>query len=166
LETIELPGVTETDIIGVLKFLPDVWNERKGYFGSRMISFLNNDIRSDENLVLSRLYLHDYTTMTIIFAEYRKDTKIAILRVHCYRTGEFGFKEAKDYEEKIRELIFEKGLRNLRHVPYEDPVEYYFECPKCKAVYMLNNLRKLKDGRIECHACKGLFHPADSTSTK
>jgi predicted Zn finger-like uncharacterized protein len=154
METIEIFGIEEERLLGILSTLPNLWKERKDSLGSSLELLFDKFGNKDDLLFAVQAFTHPgSTTMIVLLTEYLRDLQTAAFIIYAYDFNVVGgVRNATWSGRRLRDILedcIEVDLSAFSRLRGDE----IFVCPKCSAQYRLRAMRITRDGRVECQNC-------------
>ncbi len=154
METIEISGMKEENLLGILGTLPNLWNARKGSFEPSLNLLFDKFGNKDNLLFVVQTFTQSSGSIVItLLTEYLRDLETAKFIIYAYDLNVVGgVTEALWSGRRLRDILEDfididlSVFSNLRG-------DEIFVCPKCSAQYRLRAMRITRDGRVECQNC-------------
>jgi DNA-directed RNA polymerase subunit RPC12/RpoP len=152
METIEIFGIGEEKLLGILKLLPSLWKEKRGFLDPSL-ELLFDKIGEKDNLLFA---VHAFvnpgsSTVVVLLTEYLRDLETASFVIYAYNLMSgaseniWSGRRLRDILEDCIEIDF-SAFSQLKG-------DEIFVCPRCSARYRLRTMRLTRDGRVECQNC-------------
>lgn len=153
-ETIEIFGIDEERLLGILYTLPSLWNSGKGALDPSLELLFDKYGNKDNLLFAVQVFIHPHSSVMItLFTEYLRDIETASFVIYAYDLSiAGGANEALWSARQLRDILeafVDVDLSTFSHLRGDE----IFACPKCAAHYRLRTMRITRDGRIECQNC-------------
>jgi predicted Zn finger-like uncharacterized protein len=154
METIEIFGIGEEKLMGILNTLPSLWKQRKETLNPSLELLFDKFGNKEDLLFAVQAYTHPASSIVIVLlTEYLRDLETASFVIYAYNLNPFGgVSEATWSSRRLRDILedcIEVDLSAFSHMKGDE----IFVCPKCSARYRLRAMRITRDGRVECQNC-------------
>ena len=154
METIEIFGIKEENLLGILGTLPNLWNAKKGSSEPSLKLLFDKFGNKNELLFVVQAFTHPSSSIMItLLTEYLRDLETAKFIIYAYDLNVVGgVAEALWSGRRLRDILegfVDIDLSVFSHLRGDE----IFVCPKCSAQYRLRAMRITRDGRVECQNC-------------
>lgn len=154
METIEIFGIEEDRLLGILNTLPSLWNSRKEFLEPSLELLFDKYGNKDNLLFAVQVFVHPQSSVMItVLTEYLRDIETASFVIYAYNLNVVsGVNESLWSARRLRDILEELidvDLSQFSHLKGDE----IFVCPKCAARYRLRAMRITRDGRVECQNC-------------
>lgn len=151
METIEIFGISEARLLGILNILPSLWKERKEFL-EPTLELLFEKFGNKDDLLFAIQAFTGHSSIIVLLTEYLRDLETASFVIYAYNLPLGGVTEAIWSERRLRDILedyIEGDFSAFSHLKGDE----MFVCPKCSARYRLKTLRLTRYGRVECQNC-------------
>jgi DNA-directed RNA polymerase subunit RPC12/RpoP len=151
METIEIFGISEEKLLGILSTLPSLWEENREFL-EPSLELLFEKFGNKDDLLFAVQAFTGPSSIIVLLTEYLRDLETASFVIYAYNLPLGGVTEAIRSERRLRDILedyIEADFSAFSHLKGDE----VFVCPKCSARYSLRTLRLTRDGRVECQNC-------------
>lgn len=157
METATIKDIDKDSLVAFLDSFPELWNKDKSILEAGLTSLLHKYGETDE-LFFSVSHFTMGNGLLIVFVEFQRQLGTADFEIHGYMVSTEGIRGRHQFaEQKMRDIIlgYDGEPFSTLSTISDDRM---FECPSCKAKYVLRTMRISSDGRIECQNCGRLVY--------
>ncbi|MFW9974799.1 MAG: hypothetical protein ACFFDQ_06020 [Candidatus Thorarchaeota archaeon] len=154
LETATIKGIDKDSLVALLDSLPKLWNKDKSILNVELTSLLHKYGETNE-LFFAVRHFKTGTGLLIVFVEFQRQLGAAVFEIHGYTLSNRMFGRDQSAEQKMRDIFLGYAGEPFSTLSTIS-ADRMFECPNCKAKYILRTMRISSDGRIECQNCSRL----------